>query len=758
MQKIKDIEGLKAEVRKGLRKYLEVKGTQFSSNGQQFNCPNRAFHENNDIHFSCGFWPDEEHWKCFACNLKGDIFDAAHYLEDKPSSGSEWISKTLIYLADLMGVSYDYEELTPEERLRQRVYEVLAIAASLAHTGLSKSELAMNYIRKRGWQEVAGEFKLGYCSYDKLIDALGKRGFETEVLSRAGLIHRELFDRRLLFPVHDSRGRVVGFASRAIDDRPSPDFRKYENSSTSMVYQKSETIYNLNHIAGDSAIVVEGFADVLTMCRRGIKNAVAICGISMTDNHLKALIKKGIKKIAFCLDTDKSGQVGEEAIISRITSAHDLEISIRQRDECKDPDECLNKHDFLLTSNNVSLFDFYVAAYKATSNKIDRDRALRSILLEKSPIDRENLCKKMAKELSVRMDVVLQEFDHIVEKEGDEGLVSAADVIREKSTLDREIVEFEKSAWRREELLGLSCGFPIFTEKMDGLQPQVYLFGGVEGTGKSAFTRNLCFQVIKANPGKAFVLFVSIDEPVSEVIARLLAMETGLEINAMKNPKYKIQANNAYSSQEKEELLGRYNDALKTLRNMSHSIAIKDETHIRDIRDIKRLIGMYKQIAEGRHLIVCIDSAHRVRVPQRFGSGMREAAIEISDALKSWRNDYGVTILSTVELRKHGNGRPIADDIKEASDFKYDADCVGLMYNDIAICQEAAKLRFEFGGAWQPVVEINFTKNRTSSFKGRMYYKFYTDFHRMVECTAEEMQMYHRLAFPVTMPEIGVPA
>jgi|GEM_PF-2910033 len=750
MNKVKDINGLKSRLRPKLRNYLETAGTAFSSNGQSFSCPNRAFHANNDEKPSCGFFPDESSWHCFVCNMNGDIFLAAHLLEEKPKDGPQWVPQTLLYLADLLKVTVEFEEPTPEEKEKAQVYEVLKVAAELAHQGLKKSEAAMTYVKGRGWESVAGDFLLGYCSYDKLVEILSQKGYTTDVMIRAGIIHKEMLDRRLLFPIKDFHGRVVGFSSRWIKDDESP---KYINSSSSSVYQKSETLYNLYRISGDSVWVVEGLADVVSLYQKGIKNVVGLCGTSFTPDHVKILAKKGIKSIILCLDTDAAGSAAEDLIMGRLRATDGLTICIKVKDECKDPDACLQKHDFLLTSNCRTMFDHYIEKYKKTDARSDRDKALRAILLERSRIDQEQLCKKAAKELDVRLEVIQKEFDQIIEKEGDQVLITAADVLREKSLFERAVLNFEQLSKDRGQLLGLSCGFPIFTEDMDGLQDMVYLFAGEQGTGKSAFTRNLAMNVIKAEPEKAFILFVSIDETTDELIARLIAMESGLEINAVKNPKYKILNNSAYTEGERQRLMDKYSDAIKRVRSLSSHMAIKDEIDVRNISDIEKYIRTYKEIAEGRKLVVIIDSLHRIRVPKKFHSSMREDTIEISDALKRWRNDFKIPVLATAELRKLNQKgmRPTADDLKEASDLKYDADSLGLMYNDIGSQgMESADLKFLDGEIFYPIVEINYGhKNRTSSFKGRHYYRFFSDFHKMIECSREEMSRYHRIAFPI---------
>lgn len=762
MQKVKDLEGLIEALRGKLRGYLELIGTRFSSNGQQFQCPRRASHANNDSVLSCNFFPDESHWHCFACDDEGDIFSAAHFLEQRPRDGIRWIPDTVLYLAGKLNVPYEFQELTPEETFQQQVFDALQDTAELAHRGFLVTDAAKAYARSRGWDErLAGRFLFGYCTYEKLLDKLQAKGYPLEVLRQAGLTNKAMLDHRLLFPIKDEHGRVIGFTSRTLlskEQAKQQEVPLYINSDTNTVYKKSRALFNIHRIEGDAVWLVEGPADVISLDQRGVHNAVALCGVALTDDHFRLLSRKGIKTVIFCLDNDRKGREAEEGILNRITRAHGLSVYIKNRDSCTDVDECLKTHDFLLGSGQQSMFEYYLGRYKETSSREYRDKTLRAIFLEKSPIDQDNLCKRMAAELDVRREVIWEELNHLIDREGDVGLISQLDVLREKSVFERQLAKFEKEAWNRDgKLLGLACGFPIFTEVMSGIQPAFYIIAGEEGTGKSSLSLNLAMNILKAEPKRVYVLYFSIDDTVEEVIARLLAMEAGLDINAMKNPRHEIERNSRYSQEQIRHWLDRYHAALATLRGMAPYLMVKDESEVKDIHDMERIIRTFKQIAEedGRQLVVFIDSLHRITNSRKFHQTVREAAMEISNSLKRWRNTYKLPVIATAELRKlndRGGVRPTADDIKEASDFKYDVNVMLLLYNDLRSRKEYAELKFLHGDELHPVIELNVDKNKTSSFQRRLYFMFYPPFARIEECTWKEQEFYHSLAFPKAAP------
>lgn len=764
-RKIKDLPGLIAALKPNLRDYLESAGTEFTSNGEKFQCPNRENHSNNDATPSCNFADDKgEVWYCYACLEKGDIFQAAALLEGKPVNGTEWISENVEYLAKRFGVNYEYIELSEQEQIQFKAYEALQFTADASHVGFLKSDVARAYVRERGWaDETTEEFALGYCDYDKLIQALYKRGYTHDILVRAGLVHKQLLHKRLLFPIRDARGHVTGFASRTIDKGAS-NHSKYINAQTTPIYKKSESLYNIDKIRDmESVWIVEGYADVLSLCQRGIKNVVGLGGVYFTEDHIQVLLKRGVKSLILCLDSDVEGQRAEERILSQITHRHGISVWIKKKDECNDPDSCLKEHDYLLTADSISSFDYYLERYRNSNDRADREKAVKSILLERSRIDRDRMCKRMAKELDVRIETIWAEVDYLVDREGSMSLVNLTDLVKERQVFEKQLSDFERRSWNRDELLGLATEYQMFTEKMDGIQSgNFYIVAGEEGVGKSAFLRSLMMGLLKKNKDKVFVLYFSIDDSTPKVIARLLASETRLEINAMENPKWRIQNNSVMSKEQRDECLARRERALEQLRSLTSCFLIKDESTVHSVGDMEKSIRTVKELAGERQLIVFIDSLHRMKTPKKFHESSREQAMEISDVIKKWCNVFDIAILATAELRKLNNGantnrRPTLDDVKEASDFKYDSDVMMLLYNDIkanARCPSQAKLKWEMGhpgsGDWYPIVEVFVGKNKTSGFDLKsIYYRFVPQSADMIECNEVEQGKYRAAALNI---------
>ncbi|MEW6045281.1 MAG: toprim domain-containing protein, partial [Bacillota bacterium] len=198
--------------------------------------------------------------------------------------------------------------------------------------------------------EVAKAFRLGYAPADwhALERALGQDAKAIEALRAAGLVvvredgrHYDRFRERLMFPIADSRGQVVGFGGRALAARQEP---KYLNSPESPVYQKSRILYGLDRAAAairrsGRAVVVEGYMDVLAMHQFGLAEAVATCGTALTASHGRALMRLA-RQVIVAFDSDAAGQSGALRGLAQLRAAG-LDVRVAVLPEPHDPDSLL---------------------------------------------------------------------------------------------------------------------------------------------------------------------------------------------------------------------------------------------------------------------------------------------------------------------------------------------------------------------------------------------------------------------------------
>lgn len=331
-----DIEQVIEDVKACLPQYLDKRGHTVNKQGR-FQCPNHEAHAHGDRNPSAAFVPNtmDRLWKCFACGERGTIFHAARLLEDMPIQGQAFL-ETLTKLADEFAVKYERDAAAEDIiHANEKAVEVL-VRGRIA-------KKASDYIANRAWTGVAEQFEFGYGLHEKFLGALGKQ-LDREAITDAGLSNKKLFHDRLVWPVRDENGQVVGFASRKIDE--SDDGAKYINSPTNRVYKKSKTLYNMNNITSSELWVVEGYADVWTMTTYGLP-AVACMGTAFTHEHLDLMVSRGIRKAVFCFDGDFAGREAANKAKPMLENQMDIECEILflpSASSEKDPDAYLREH------------------------------------------------------------------------------------------------------------------------------------------------------------------------------------------------------------------------------------------------------------------------------------------------------------------------------------------------------------------------------------------------------------------------------
>ena len=204
-----------------------------------------------------------------------------------------------------------------EPRLRHdRLYEALTAAQAWFRRRLGASEAARAYLKARGFDKVTvDEFGIGYApdAWQALGDELGRAGFSTAELERAGLVSNsqgrvtDKFRDRVMFPIHDRRGRVIAFGGRALGDRGP----KYMNSPETPVFHKGRELYRLYQVRRgglpERILVVEGYMDAAALHQFGFTDAVATLGTAVTPEHLDLLFK-ATPVVVFCFDGDRAGR------------------------------------------------------------------------------------------------------------------------------------------------------------------------------------------------------------------------------------------------------------------------------------------------------------------------------------------------------------------------------------------------------------------------------------------------------------------
>lgn len=309
-------------------------------------CP---FHEEKTPSFTVS--PDKQFYYCFGCGASGNAI--GFLMEYERQSFVESVET----LAKSAGLEVPREE-TPfhrEQYARQKnLYDVLEKASSYYQLQLKENrgrDKAVRYLQNRGLSgHIARDFGLGFApgGWDNLLTKYGLSEQDIDLLVGSGLVIRraeddKLYDRfrnRIMFPILDNRGRVIGFGGRVLDDSKP----KYLNSPETDVFHKGEELYGLYQARManrnlEQILVVEGYMDVIALAQYGLTNAVATLGTACGEEHLK-LAFKHTQEIVFCFDGDAAGRTAaKRALMNSLTSMEDgRQIKFLFLPEGQDPD------------------------------------------------------------------------------------------------------------------------------------------------------------------------------------------------------------------------------------------------------------------------------------------------------------------------------------------------------------------------------------------------------------------------------------
>lgn len=320
---------------------------------------------------------EKQIYKCFACGAGGNSFTFLRDIENIS------FIEAVRQLADRAGIALpDAKPADPDQQeVFDQLYRANELAVKYFHHLLTQDEKAadaMAYLEKRGInRDIIDAFSLGYApdQWDGFLQVATRRDFSPQILERAGLVlHREkgggFYDRfrnRITFPIHATTGRPVAFGARALD----PDEQaKYINSPETPVYNKSATLYGLwrdrdaIRDAG-TALVVEGYMDLIALSQYGIENAVASSGTALTTDHAR-LLRRYAPKTILIFDGDTAGATAAMRGIGSLFEVG-LEVRVVTLPEDHDPDSYVRAHGpdglLRLTENAAPAIDFLIEQF-----------------------------------------------------------------------------------------------------------------------------------------------------------------------------------------------------------------------------------------------------------------------------------------------------------------------------------------------------------------------------------------------------------
>lgn len=384
-------------------------------------CP---FHEDHAPSMSVS--SDKQIYRCFSCGAAGNVFT---FVKDYENVS---FLEAVAIVARKAGISFDYVNHNDKKSDKNSLlFNIMSDASKFFQNNLNTKDgvSALEYLKKRGFDlNSIKELEFGLStSNNSLLNFLNKKGYKNEDTDKTSLISLEnkphdVFVNRIMIPVHDLDGNIVGFTGREYLSNNGP---KYINSKETTIFKKGTILFNYhrakNYVRNNhELIIVEGNMDALKMYANGIKNVIALMGTALTTDHVNA-IKKMRTKVILMLDNDDAGKLGMYQN-GNILKKSGIDPEIVLLSDAKDPDEYITKNGIQkfenILKNRDSFISYKLEYLKNNLNLNDISDLSKYIKLVISDLKKDNdkilievTLKKLAKEYNLDYNNLIQDFD-----------------------------------------------------------------------------------------------------------------------------------------------------------------------------------------------------------------------------------------------------------------------------------------------------------------------------------------------------------
>ncbi len=785
------------EVIQKLRSFLPQYLTEFDIDvDNNFSCLNPK-HEDSNPSMSCSQNPENAY--CFSCGVTCDIFQAAHWLEEKPISGPGFVEENVQYLAEKFGVEIELEEMTEDELYRYRTYRAYAAAADIvANREFGDQTKLEEEIEKRGWHPEIN--KAGTVEYREFRDTLRAMGYEAGFQNEIDLGRPDIFNEdNMIFTIKDEWGRPVGFAARNLT-YDGENGTKYTNQRTTglrcNIYQKGKRLYEVHTAVKYTPplYIFEGYTDVLTAQGAGLFNCAGIGGSAFTQQHVELLKNLGVYNIILVLDGDVVGREKMADLLDNYFCGHrDLQIELVNLPEDMDPDDFIREKGLeeFLALQKWGAFQWRLNRYSDDDDPEEICKTMIPLIVnESSHISQDRMCGELALFTGIDKKVISSELERLQnekelkkhrEKENvvDQMvseirrspsdarslLYEAADKIEQIEdkyeenafSLESVVAFVEETKAYEESLTGEFAGFKLsesglklFGDQLDGNWKEgVFMcFGGKENTGKSSFCCQLGYEIGSIEDNNAVVIYHSIDDSKEQILPRFICQAYGhydLTLNQVRNPNYYIKYEEAGAALSQRRKMG-YKEILRLIKE--GRIIIKDVQDGASFAFGESLVKYYRKKYPNRAIVYILDNLHKAPDFSNLEPRMRFKSL--SNKIKDVAVRNKACIIATVEYKKLPVGTiPSNDAVAETRALAYDANYIGHMYNDMHEKQLGACCLHEHGDEYLPRIRMGAGKNKISAFKNRMFFDFFpsSGMFRHVETKTAEKDMMERLEF-----------
>ena len=293
--------------------------------------------------------------------------------------------------------------------------------------------------------------------------------------------------------------------------------------------------------------------------------------------------------------------------------------------------------------------------------------------------------------------------------------------------------------------------FPMWSEKMEGLQNGFYIFAGYSNSGKSATCMNIAMDYALHEENHLYLLYYSLDDTKEDILARIVAMNNRIPISVVRKPKrYAHKIENAEDgSAQFRQMLERRKEGIEKLREQANHFMIRDGEEITCIEKMLNHAKMVKNYLKTRdeqaNVIIVIDSLMDIDIDSVSFREEKDRNTAISKLVKQYATvDIKCPIFGTAHVRKNSGKRIRISDLKESGRYEYDARAVFLITNDVSRNGQNAEIYYTAANDTRkhPVLEIWWAKNKASSFKERTYCYFVPEYSLATEVTKEQAEIF----------------
>lgn len=349
----------------------------------------------------------------------------------------------------------------------------------------------------------------------------------------------------------------------------------------------------------------------------------------------------------------------------------------------------------------------------------------------------------------------------LLDKEVSEALLDNNEI--EMKDFYQESVEdidvFNESSKKKKEGYSLPH-YKMIEENLEGLDEGMYLFAGESNNGKSAAMLNILWDACTCDKNNLYGLYISLDDSSNDIYPRIIAMDQQIPIGICAKPqRYQKKIDECEEGiASYKEALRKREDGIRHLKELNEQFKLVDSRMIKNGEQIKDMIRKVQRFIKSqnrdKNLIVAIDSLNDIRFDEQRSNTTRDLHDYIAKEVKSWTVEFGIPIFGSSHLRKLNSTRgvsrrPVIEDLKESQEYVYEASVVWLLNNDVSKNKQSANIYYERENSTEkfPVIEMDWAKNKKSSYKGRTFNLFVPEHSKLIECQKEDAERFEALIY-----------